>query len=197
MKLAGFTIAVIGTLFASQVFAGKLDLPSVARATAKYIDPDAALADGYIPLPGAGCLTAEAVGADPSLGAVGTLFVHPDRLNLYSVGGRIVTNRAWTNWVNPGALIYEPRMDGGLALVGVANLVSPQGWAGNGFITEPITEGHVWSLVQDDPATAVDEAYGLAPHFTMRIWLFRKNSAGDYADFNTAVGCDPEENGIN
>ena len=197
MKRLGIVALLMSLLTPVGASAGKLDLPSVADAVARFKDPDVALAEGYIPLPGSDCLTAESVGADPSLGAIGRLFVHPEHLRLYSVGGRIVTNQAWTNWVEPGALIYEPRLDGGLALVGVASIVSPQGWAGNGFITDPITEGHVWSLVKDDPTTDVNEAYGFADHFTLRIWLFRRNPAGDYAEFNTAVGCDPEKNGMN
>lgn len=193
----GFSIAILSLILASSAFAWKLDLAEVAKATIKYADVDIARADGYIPLPGQGCITAASLGAEPSLGNLGVLFVHPERLKLYHVGGRIMTSQAWTNWVEPGVLIYEPTAAGGLVLVGIANIVSPQGWAGNGFVTEPITEGQVWPLVMDDPATEIDEAYGMVPHFTLRIWLFRENPSGSYGEFNKAVSCDPDKKSLN
>ena len=182
---------------ASIACAGKLDLPSVLEATSKYADANVAVGDGYIQLPGEDCITAASLGADPSSGNLGKLLIHPDRLLPFKIDGRMYLDRVWTNWIDPGVLIYEPIENGGYKLVGVANVVSPKRLAWEGFSTAPVTEGMVWTLIEDDPSTAVDEAYGLEPHYTLRLWLFRDNPNGLHADFNPMVTCDAQKSSLN
>jgi hypothetical protein len=41
----------------------------------------------------------------------------------------------------------------------------------------------------DDPATAMDEAHGFAPHYELHVWVPRTNDSGTFAEFNPAVSC--------
>lgn len=177
--------------------AGALDLLAVAEANSKYADITVALKDGYIELPRADCITSASLGESLSSGDLGKLLMHPDRLLAYTIDGRIHIDRAWTNWVEPGLLIYQPDESAGYSLVGVANVTSPIGWAREGFVTVPTTDGQLWRFVWDDPSTEIDEAYGFEPHYTLRLWLFRENPLGTYAELNPKVSCNAVKSRLN
>jgi hypothetical protein len=43
--------------------------------------------------------------------------------------------------------------------------------------------------MQDDPATAVDEAHMFEPHYDLHVWLYRENPRGLFAQFNPNATC--------
>ena len=43
--------------------------------------------------------------------------------------------------------------------------------------------------MEDDPATAIDEAHMFEPHYDLHVWLYRDNPSGMFAQFNPNVSC--------
>jgi hypothetical protein len=129
---------------------------TVQRATARYHNFDAAVADGFVFLHG--CETR------PDEGPVGTVYVNFDRL-LDGVG----------NPALPDALIYEPRRDGRLGLVGVELAIPYALWP-----------------QQDAPALLGttfqrEDEFGV---FGLHVWVWRDNPEGLFAESNPRVTCD-------
>ena len=61
---------------------------------------------------------------------------------------------AYTDFLQPGILIYEPQADGSLALVAVENLVFIQAWEAAGNSERPTFHGRPYDLMADDPEWA-------------------------------------------
>jgi len=49
--------------------------------------------------------------------------------------------------------------------------------------------GVPYDTMQDDPATATDEAHMFEPHYDRHVWLYRENPNGVFKPFNPAVSC--------
>ena len=104
--------AVMSARFAAVQSAGSADpIATIRRATARYHDLDAALADGFVFLHG--CETR------PDEGPAGELYVHFDRL----LDGVI-------DPASPDALLYEPRANGKPKLLGVELAIPYPMWTG-------------------------------------------------------------------
>ena len=98
-------------LSATRSAAEKLTLAELRRATARYHDAAAAIADGFIPV-------VEECEEREGLGRVGIPYVNLSRL----LDGRLDTSL-------PDALLYEPARDGRLTLVGVELAIPYALWA--------------------------------------------------------------------
>ena len=125
---------VMSARLASVQSAGDADpIATIRRATARYHDIDAALADGFVFLHG--CETR------PDEGPAGELYVHFDRL----LDGVI-------DPASPDALLYEPRANGKPKLLGVELAIPYPMWAGPqppvfmGAEFQPEDEFGVWGL---------------------------------------------------
>ena len=165
-------------------------LDQVRAATERFRDVKVALAEGYVRDPMDHCVIAPDIGRPAADGAMG---VHYIRMDLIGVSGppnpRISGTGTHTDFTKPAILLYEPKADGSLELVGVENLVFKTAWAAAGNKEPPAYQGVAWNSMEDDPATAVDEGHMFTPHFDRHVWLYRENPKGIYEQFNTNVSC--------
>ena len=170
---------------------GEPTLAEVRALTERFMDVNVALAEGYIRDPGDMCDTASMMGLPASKGAMGIHFFRPDMLGISGPPNpRVDGVGTHTDFRNPSILIYEPQKDGSLALVAVENLVFQKSWAATGAKAPPTFHGVAWDTMQDDPATALDEAHMFAPHYDRHVWIYRDNPAGVFAQFNPNVTCE-------
>lgn len=127
---------------------------TLRRASARYQNLNAAIADGFVFLHG--CETR-------SEGAVGTVYVHPQRLFDASINPEL-----------PDALIYEPGPMGQLTLVGVE-------------LAMPYVE---WQPA--DPPTFLGHAFQSEDEFQvygLHAWVWRDNPNGLFEEVNPRVSC--------
>ncbi len=183
------TIVALICTVASMSVADEVDLDAVRAATEKYKDVNIALSDGYIRDPANHCVTAAEEGLPAEWGGMGIHYIHPARLGITAGEPRVDGNGTYTDWMQPGILLYEPQADGTLQLVGVENLVWQAAWAETG---KPMPEinGKVWEAMADNPDTEADEAHNFMPHYDQHIWLFRDNPTGILNPFNPNVSCE-------
>jgi hypothetical protein len=134
-------------------------IDKVHNATAKYVDLNAALADGFVP--------ATPCVSGPDTGAMGVHFVLPSRI---SSG---VLNAEY-----PQALIYEPMANGAMRLVGVEFIVLE-----SNAKNPPALDGNLLNYI------AAPNRYGLPAFYEIHVWAWESNPKGSYADWNTRVTC--------
>lgn len=165
-------------------------LKEVRAATERFRDVKVALAEGYVRDPMNICDTADMMGRPASLGAMGIHFFRPDRLGITAPPNpRVDGNGTHTDFRKPAILIYEPQADGSLQLVAVENLVFQRSWHASGNKRPPRFHGVEYDTMQDDAATAIDEAHMFEPHYDRHVWLYRANPSGMFAQFNPNVSC--------
>lgn len=165
-------------------------LDEVRKATERFQDVRVAEAEGYIRDPMNLCDTAEMMGRPAELGAMGIHYFRPDLLGISGPPDpRVNGDGVHTDFRKPSILIYEPQEDGSLELVAVENLVFQKSWHGSGQAAPPSFQGVAWDTMQDDPATAIDEAHMFEPHYDRHVWIYRDNPNGVFAPFNPAVSC--------
>jgi hypothetical protein len=139
----------------------------VRRATARYLDINAALADKWVP--------ATPCVSGPAEGAMGVHFVQPSRLD------------GVANAAEPEALIYEPLGNGAWRLVGVEYLIPKEAWElANPKAPPPAIDGHLTNLVGEP------NRYGLGAFYELHVWAWAHNPNGSFADWNTRVTCDKQ-----
>ena len=176
---------------ASEPATGEPSLAEVRAATARFLDVDVALAEGYVRDPADVCETADMMGLDSAQGAMGIHFFRPDLLGITAPPNpRVDGAGTHTDFGQPAVLIYEPQADGSLALVAVENLVFKAAWEAEGHAEPPSFHGQTWDLMVDDPATTLDEAHMFMPHYDRHVWLWRENPNGVFDQFNPAVSCE-------
>ncbi len=169
---------------------GEPSLAEVRQATERFRDVRVAPAEGYVRDPADLCETAAMMGRPAELGAMGVHYFRPDLLGITAPPAtRVDGNGTHTDFRRPAILIYEPQADGSMALVAVENLVFRSAWHGAGNARPPSFHGVEYDRMQDDPATAADEAHNFQPHYDRRVWLYRDNPNGVFAPFNPAVTC--------
>ncbi|MDA7427821.1 hypothetical protein PGB28_05065 [Primorskyibacter aestuariivivens] len=183
-------LAAAMTLCGNAAAAENVSLDDMRAAVEKYKDVNAALADGYIQDPSGHCVHAAAEGMPMEWGAMGIHYLRPDLLKLSPPGGRVNGMGTHTDFMQPAILLYEPRDDGSLELVGAENLVFKEAWHAAGHDGPPMLNGRAWDHMADDPATEGDEAHGFMPHYDQHVWLFRENPSGDLMPFNPNVTCE-------
>jgi hypothetical protein len=169
---------------------GEPTLAEVRTLTEKYQDVKVALAEGYVRDPANMCETADMMGRPAADGAMGVHYFRPDMLGVTAPPNpRVNGNGTHTDFRTPAILIYEPQSDGSMQLVAVENLVFQASWAAAGHDSPPTFHGVAYDTMQDDPATATDEAHNFEPHFDRHVWLYRENPNGMFTPFNPAVSC--------
>jgi hypothetical protein len=166
------------------------DLATVKAATQRFQDVKVALAEGYVRDPSDMCDTAINMGRPASLGSMGIHFFRPDLLGIKGPPNpRVNGTGTHTDFNKPSILIYEPQADGSLTLVAVENLVFKLAWREAGHSGPPSFHGVAYDLMEDNPATKVDEAHMFEPHYDRHVWLFRENPNGVFAQYNPKVSC--------
>ena len=137
---------------------GGARLAEVRRATARYHDVAAAVADGYV-----------AVSPCESLPGAGGMGVH-------YLNGRLASDLEVVA-DQPEVLLYEPREDGSLRLVGVEWWVADVGQGRPSVMGVPL----------DGPMDG--HGPGMPVHYDLHAWLWRHNPAGTFDPWNPAVTC--------
>jgi hypothetical protein len=128
---------------------------AVREANGRFMDVGAATAEGYAPIP---CVS----GIDG--GAMG----------IHYVNGAYLEDDA-IDIAKPEAVMYEPKADGTLELVGV-EYITKKGPAN--------LNGHLFSF------TNQPNRYGLPPFYELHVWAWRENPTGAFADMNPRVSCE-------
>jgi hypothetical protein len=169
---------------------GEPTLAEIRTATERFQDVNVALAEGYIRDPANMCETAEMMGRPAADGAMGVHYFRPDLLGITAPPNpRVDGNGTYTDFHAPAILIYEPQADGSMQLVAVENLVFKASWAAAGNAAPPTFHGRPYDDMEDDPATAVDEAHNFMPHYDRHVWVYRDNPRGVFAPLNPDVTC--------
>jgi hypothetical protein len=169
---------------------GEPTLAEVRAATERFQDVNVALAEGYVRDPANMCETAEMMGRDAALGAMGVHYFRPDLLGITAPPNpRVDGNGVYTDFHAPAILIYEPQADGSMQLVAVENLVFKASWAAAGHAAPPTFHGVPYDNMEDNPATPVDEAHNFMPHYDRHVWIYRENPNGVFAPLNPMVSC--------
>jgi hypothetical protein len=155
-------MASVGTAVVSA--AGQASIASVRAATEAFHDLNVAEAANYGPF---------YVCTDDNSGA-GAMGQHYVNLGL-------VLNPA-IDPLTPEALVYEPKPDGGLRLVGVEYVVFQEAWDAD-HASRPALFGRTFALV---PA---GNRYELPSFYQLHVWLWRPNPSGMFKDWNPKVSC--------
>lgn len=165
-------------------------LDEVRSVAAKYRDVNVAKAEGFTT--DNKCVTAEMLGHPAAMGSMGLHYVRRDLLGLPPApspkGERVRGSGTHVDFRQPAMLVYEPQPDGSLVLVAVENLVFKDSWHAKAA-APPTFHGRTYPLLEDNPATALDEAHGWKPHYEQHLWVFRDNPNGAYSPFNPNVTC--------
>ena len=138
----------------------------VRSGTLRYLNINTAFADGFV--------TATPCVSGPDQGAMGVHLVLPSRLDSGDTSGD-----------QPQALIYEPKNDGSMRLVGVEFIVLAQVWAKQHHPAGgvPVVEGLLMNYV------GAPNRYGLPAFYELHVWAWQYNPQGSFADWNTQVTC--------
>jgi len=169
---------------------GEPTFAQIRAATERFQDVNVALAEGYIRDPANICETADMMGRPVADGAMGVHYFRPDLLGVTAPPNpRVDGVGTHTDFNLPAVLIYEPQADGSMQLVAVENLVFKASWAAAGNTAPPTFHGVAYDNMEDDPATALDEAHNFMPHYDRHVWLYRENPNGVFTPFNPAVSC--------
>jgi hypothetical protein len=136
-------------------------LVALRDVLAPYESVDAATADGFERF--GDCMSGPQ-------GAQGIHFTHGERLGDPALDAQ-----------RPEALMYEPRSDGSLRLIGAEYIVFQQAWHDAGHAAAPALLGREFSL----NTTLLDE-----PFYALHVWVWQHNPLGIFANWNPLVGCE-------
>ena len=84
--------------------------------------------------------------------------------------------------LQPEALVYEPKKDGGYKLVGVEYVVFQAAWDAEND-APPALFGKTFTLI------GAGNRYGLDPFYELHAWIWRPNPSGIFKDWNPSVTC--------
>jgi hypothetical protein len=140
-------------------------LKVVRESTAKYKNVSAAEADGYALL--FGCVTG------PDAGAMGLHYVNMDLV----ASGVIDATR-------PQIVIYEPKADGHLQLIGADFLVIASDWdKGHQGQGAPQLMGQLFHYFESP------NRFGLPAFYTLHVWAWKENPNGAFVNWHPDVSC--------
>lgn len=139
-------------------------LVAIRRSHQRYLDPAAAVADGWFPTPECAELP------DGSAG-MGVHYVNPERL------------MAPVDAARPPILMYAPRADGTLRLAGVEWMVPDADQDLGTDEDRPTLFGNHF----DGPMPGHDPS--MPVHYDLHAWIFTPNPDGVFAPFNPLVDC--------
>jgi hypothetical protein len=135
----------------------------VREATAPFVDPDAAIAAGYVPKPF--CVSG------PNEGAMGVHFVKP-----------AIVPDGKLDPQTPEALVYESR-NGRLRLVAAEFIVFKADWEAQGNKQPPALFGQLLNFV------AAPNRFGNPDFYELHVWAWKDNPFGAFVDWNPRVSC--------
>lgn len=158
--VAALALAAIASLAHAQVEPTLDQLRELRAELAAFEQVDAALAAGF------GLFGECMSGAQ---GAQGIHFTNGDRIGDPGLDA-----------LNPEVLMYEPRPDGTLRLVGAEYLVFQQAWHDLGNVAPPVLLGREFTL----NTTLLDE-----PFYALHAWVWQHNPLGIFANWNPLVDC--------
>ena len=166
------------------------EIEKVRQATMKYTDVKVARAEGYVPAPPGDCVDAAHEGLPAHWGGMGIHYINPKKLKITQGQPRVDGKATHTDFMNPSILLYAPRADGSLELVGVANLVFLNAWKSAGNLAPPMFAGRVWDTMADNSSTPEDEAHRFEPHHDQHVYFKKMANAKDQLrPFNPNVSC--------
>ena len=84
------------------------------------------------------------------------------------------------DFLRPEVLMYEPRPDGSLRLIGAEYLVFQQAWHDAGHAAAPVLLGREFTLNM----TLLDE-----PFYALHVWVWQYNPLGIFANWNPLISC--------
>jgi hypothetical protein len=140
----------------------RYELIALRNATIHFHRFENAAASGWN-VPVSGCVE------HPELGGMG---YHFGNLEFY-MNGKV-------NLLEPEVLLYEPKPNGKLSLVGLEYVVPAFAWEGEGF---PHIFGDKMTWM-GGPVEGEGEG-----DWIRHVWLWKHNPAGMFADFNPRVNC--------
>ena len=159
-------------------------LAEVRRATARYHDIEAAMADGYTvwsPNP-------YAPDATCSSSAEGQMGYHLLNPSLRGSAADPAAGDAELDPLRPEMLLYEKRADGKLHLVGVEYLVFTAAWEaahGAGAAAPEVLGQTVPASLHTFPGGGPAPI----PHYELHVWLWSGNPNGMFSHWNPTVSC--------
>jgi hypothetical protein len=136
-------------------------LAALRDVLAPYEQVDVALAAGFEPF--GHCMSGPQ-------GAQGIHFTHGERIA-----------DAALDALRPEVLMYEPRPDGSLRLIGAEYLVFQRAWHDAGHAAAPVLLGREFTL----NTTLLDE-----PFYALHVWVWQHNPLGIFANWNPLVSCE-------
>jgi hypothetical protein len=98
---------------------------------------------------------------------------------IHFTNGNLIADPA-LNPLRPEVLMYEPRRDGTLRLIGVEFLVFQAAWHDAGHRAPPVLLGREFTL----NTTLLDE-----PFYALHVWVWQHNPLGLFANWNPLVTC--------
>jgi len=140
-------------------------LAQVRQATAKYHKVSNALADGYQPT--------EHCVAVPGVGGMGYHYVNPTLVGDPSVDPS-----------KPEVLLYAPKNNGGLKLVGVEYFVVDA----DQDLSTDADRPYLFGVVPFNGPMEGHEP-GMPIHYDLHAWIWKGNPDGVFEDFNPKVRC--------
>lgn len=169
-------------------------IEAIRSASAKYQDPEVALAEGFVRDPANLCVMAPVEGLPVQLGGMGVHFFRPDLLQITATSPLVAGTGTHTDFNQPAVLVYFPDETGALELGAVENLVFEAAWKAAGNAGPPEFLGRQYWHRIDNPATPdVDEAHMFEPHYELHIWLYKDNPDGMFSPYNPAVSCNAHD----
>ncbi len=144
------------------------DLARMRAGTAEYQRFERAVADGFVdPSEELECV------AHPALGGMGIHFVNFERYGTLPIDPS-----------RPEILLYEPRPNGTMKLVGVEFAVNAEAWYAAGNTAPPSVAG-----VPYDPPNPEAGNPLVRSSYTLHVWTWEHNPGGMFAPFNPRVSC--------
>ena len=189
--IAAFGIATLAAPNTANAHDVAAEIEKVRLATAKYNDVKVAQAEGFVPAPPGDCVTAAKEGLPPEWGGMGIHYINPKMLKIKGAKPRVHGDSTHTDFMKPAILLYEPRTDGTLKLVGLENLVFLHAWPKAGNQAAPTFAGRSYDTMADSTSTEPDEAHNFEPHMDQHVYFAKSANPKDQLNpFTPAVTCE-------
>jgi hypothetical protein len=158
--LALTIISLLGLIVTTAVAASQPDFAEIRESTAQYHRLEAAMAAGYVQVPGLDyCFN------KPGVGAMGYHYIQTASLDLN------------LDPKNPEAMVYAPGPNGQLQLAAVEYIVPAEAWVLAGNNTPPELLGTNLHL---------NTELGV---YVLHAWIWKNNPMGILEDWNPEVSC--------
>lgn len=191
VTVAALGLTVIGLMSVASAHDIAAEIEKVRQATTKYNDINVALAEGYVPAPPGDCVTADKEGLPAAWGGMGIHYINPKFLKITGVEPKVSGKSTHTDFMKPAILLYEPRADGSMELVGVENLVFLSAWKMAGNQAAPTFAGRSYDTMADDAGTEHDEAHNFEPHHDQHVYFKKMSNPADQLNpFSPGVTCE-------